>query len=129
MKSLFLILLIALHSVESSNGKTSLNRLQIREICLLDVNRIYGTDYTMYDVYDKTKSEEIALLYLTYWGKEYTKQTGKNPSYEQYARIWNGGPDGWKNPKTVNYWHKIRKQVIIQESKIKLKQKSKRIKK
>ena len=113
-------LLVALHSVESSNGKTSLNSLQIREICIADVNRIYGTSYTMHDAYDKQTSEEIALLYLTYWGKEYTRNTGKIPSYEQYARIWNGGPKGWKKASTLDYWKKVHKLVIIEESKIKM---------
>ena len=115
-----LVLLVALHSVESSNGKTSLNSLQIREICIADVNRTYGTSYTMHDAYDKKTSEEIALLYLTYWGKEYTRNTGKIPSYEQYARIWNGGPKGWKKASTLDYWKKVHKLVIIEESKIKM---------
>ena len=115
-----LVLLVALHSVESSNGKTSLNSLQIREICITDVNRIYGTSYTMHDAYDKRTSEEIALLYLTYWGKEYTRNTGKIPSYEQYARIWNGGPKGWKKASTLDYWKKVHKLVIIEESKMKM---------
>lgn len=71
MKTMMLVLLIALHSVESSNGLTSHNRLQIRDICVQDVNRIYGTSYTMHDAYDKAHSEEIAILYLTYWGHEF----------------------------------------------------------
>lgn len=74
----------------------------------------------MHDAYDKRTSEEIALLYLTYWGKEYTRNTGKIPSYEQYARIWNGGPKGWKKASTLEYWKKVRKLVIIEESKMKM---------
>jgi len=125
VKTMMLVLLVALHSVESSNGKTSLNSLQIREICIMDVNRIYGTSYTMHDVYNKKTSEEIALLYLSYWGREYTKETKKIPSYEQYARMWNGGPDGWKKQSTLKYWKKVQKQVIIEESKLKMRGKLK----
>lgn len=122
---MMLVLLVALHSVESSNGKTSLNSLQIREICIMDVNRIYGTSYTMHDVYNKKTSEEIALLYLSYWGREYTKETKKIPGYEQYARMWNGGPDGWKKQSTLKYWKKVQKQVIVEESKLKMRGKLK----
>ena len=74
----------------------------------------------MHNAYDKRTSEEIALLYLTYWGKEYTRNTGKIPSYEQYARIWNGGPKGLKKASTLDYWKKVHKLVIIEESKLKL---------
>ena len=27
---------------------------------------------------------------------------------ETYARIWNGGPDGWRKPTTAAYWRKVR---------------------
>ena len=112
MKSVaLLVLLTALRAVESSNGVTSRNQLQIREICVLDVNRIYGTSYTMYDAYDKARSYEIAELYLTYWGNRYEERTGRPPGYETYARIWNGGPDGWRKKVTLGYWAKVRKEL------------------
>jgi len=111
MKSLILVLLVAIRAVESTNGLTSHNQLQIRDICIQDVNRIYGTSYTMYDAYDRAKSKEIAILYLTYWGKQYKKETKKDPSYEQFARIWNGGPEGWKKKSTIKYWKKVKKNL------------------
>lgn len=121
MKTLLLILIVVIRGVESSNGLASANQLQIREICVQDVNRIYGTSYTMQDAYDYRKSREIAELYLTYWGEAYRRKTGRPPDYETFARIWNGGPNGWKKPSTLEYWKKVRRGIIIEESKIKRK--------
>ena len=111
MHSLILTLLVALQAVESSNGLMSKNRLQIRECCVIDVNRIYSTSYDMHDVYDKARSEEIALLYLSYWGEKYQAKTSRKPTHEVYARIWNGGPDGWKKRSTLKYWKKVKKEL------------------
>ena len=33
------------------------------------------------------------------------------PTYEVYARIWNGGPDGWKKRSTLKYWKKVKKEL------------------
>lgn len=114
-----LVLLVAIRAVESANGVASKNQLQIREICVLDVNRIYGTSYRMRDVYDHARSREIAELYLAYWGGVYRAETGRNPDYEVFARIWNGGPDGWRKRSTDGYWRKIRREVIKEESRLK----------
>ena len=123
MKTAMLILIVALRGVESSNGLMSANQLQIQDICVQDVNRIYGTLYTAQDVYDYKKSREIAELYLTYWGEAYRRKTGRPADYETLARIWNGGPNGWKKPSTLNYWKKVRRGIIIEESKLKGKSK------
>lgn len=110
-----LTLLYTLRTVESTDGLTSRNELQIREICVNDVNRIYKTNYDIYDAYDLTTSKEIAYLYLLYWGNQYEKKTGRKPTYEVYSRIWNGGPSGWKKKATIPYWNKVKK--VLNENK------------
>lgn len=65
------------------------------------------TSYTMHDVYDYHVSKDIAVLYLSYWGEEYQRTQHKKPSFEVLARIWNGGPNGWKKHSTVKYWKKV----------------------
>jgi hypothetical protein len=77
----------------------------------------------MKDAYDYRRSREIAELYLMYWGDVYRKKTGRPPDYEAFARIWNGGPDGWKKRLTLNYWKKVRRGIIIEESRLKRKRK------
>lgn len=105
-KEELLSLLLAIRAVESTNGLTSKNELQIMPICIRDVNRIYGTSYKQSDSWNRVKSEEIAILYLSYWAE----QSRRPKTAELYARIWNGGPDGWKKSCTLPYWHKVKKQ-------------------
>lgn len=105
MKTTLIVLIAALRLIESSNGATSRNELQIQPICIEDVNRIYGTKYKQIDKYDKRRSEEIALLYLDYWGHKKFAE----PTVENYARIWNGGPNGNNKESTKKYWLKVKK--------------------
>ena len=107
-------LLLALHGGESDfkhrpkpgDGGKALGALQIHDIAIRDVNRVYGSSYSHADALDRDKAYTICKLYLTHWGKYYTRKTGKPPTPEVYARIWNGGPTGWKKPSTVKYWRK-----------------------
>jgi hypothetical protein len=76
------------------NGK-AIGVLQIHKSVVIDVNERYGTRYQWpADCKDPAKSKDIAVKYLTRYGK------GKSP--EALARIWNGGPEGdhpQKDPK------------------------------
>lgn len=110
MKETILALLVALRAVESANGvdpRAGGNELQITPICVRDVNRIYGTSYTMADVRDRRRSEEIAVLYLSYWGP----RCGRSPDAETFARIWNRGPSRWMDGKGALYWKKVRRKM------------------
>ena len=108
------ILLPALIFVESGgradavgdNG-AAVGILQIQLICLEDVNRIWSTNYAANDRYDRRKSAEIAILYLWHYGKAYEQKTGEPASLEVLAKIWNGGPFGYKKEATEKYWKKV----------------------
>ncbi len=110
MKELILVLLTAIRAVESANGldpRAGGNDLQITPICVRDVNRIYGTSYTLKDVTDRRRSEEIAILYLSYWGP----RTSARPTQETLARIWHRGPTHWNDAKGAAYWSKVRRKL------------------
>ena len=110
MKEMILALLVALRAVESANGvdpRAGGNELQITPICIADVNRIYGTSYTMEDAKDRRRSEEIAVLYLSYWGP----RCSRNPDAETFARIWHRGPSKWRDWKGRVYWRKVRRNM------------------
>lgn len=88
--------------------------LQIRQPCLTDVIRIarkdmirkYGRVLTIEDMKDRNKARWVARVYLHYYGKQYTKVTGKRATMKVYAMIHNGGPNGW-HPRNVDarrYW-------------------------
>lgn len=122
----WLVLISAIMTVETGghpdplnavgDGGASIGCLQIQRAVIQDVNRVYGTDYTVLDRRRKRESFEICQLYLTYWGEVYERKTGKAPTFETYARIWNGGAYGWKKTGVVKgrldeYWAKVENQI------------------
>ena len=116
MKAALLVLIAALHSVESDCGLTSANELQITRLVVIDANKAakkYRVPVHFYydDRLQLKKSKQIAELYLTYWGELYFLETKKLPSFEVLARIWNGGPTGWKKKATKKYWQKVRAKL------------------
>lgn len=86
--------------------------LQIRQPYLTDVNKIAGKDVqavwgksklTLADMKDPAKAEWAFHVYLWYYGERYERLTGNVPTAAVYARIHNGGPNGWKNKRTLQY--------------------------
>ena len=107
-------LIDALCKVESNNnpkavgdGGKAVGILQIWPIMVKDVNRILHKEvYVLGDRTDPVKSRKICRVYLNHYGK------GK--SFEYLARIWNGGPKGYKKECTVKYWKKVQKELKCQ---------------
>lgn len=111
-----LTLIAALIVVEShgrdnaiGDGGQAIGCLQMHPCVIEDVNRVYRTEFAFTDRTDHLKSIKIAQLYLWYWGNHYRTTTGKEPTWETYARIWNGGPYGYQKTATIRYWHKVKK--------------------
>jgi hypothetical protein len=92
------------------NGK-ALGRYQLHKIYVDDVNRIAKTSYTYNDRLDAKKSLSMVKIYLNYYGKRYTKITGKPATDEIKARIHNGGPDGFRKLSTIKYWNKVKEAM------------------
>jgi len=108
-------LLNALEIVESNGKKNAIGDngkakgiLQIWDVVVQDVNRVYKTTYVHDDAFDPVKARDIAKKYLTFWGKRYNVNTGEEPTYEVLARIWNGGPKGYRKDATIKYWNKVK---------------------
>ena len=114
MEALIAILIPLLIQIESGgrvdaigdNG-LAVGILQLHEIYVQDVNRIWGTEYTPQDRYNARKSAEITILYLWYWGKHYERTTGNRATLEVLAKIHNGGCYGYKKKATEKYWEKV----------------------
>jgi hypothetical protein len=83
----------------------ALGQLQIWSVVVQDVNRAKGTRYTHRDAFCPAKSEAICRAYLAIYCTP--KRLGRTPTMEDAARIWNGGPNGWKKSQTVSYWQKV----------------------
>jgi hypothetical protein len=106
-------LIPALERVESGgdpkaigDGGKALGILQIWEVVIIDVNRAKGTSYTHEDAFDPEKARAICRAYLSIYCTE--RRLGRKPTMEDAARIWNGGPNGFKKAATVKYWHKVK---------------------
>lgn len=104
----------ALKVVESNNKPNAIGDngdakgiLQIHIEVIKDVNRIYKTSYVHDDAFNAEKAEKICNLYLKFYGSRYQKKTGKVATDKILAKIWNGGPTGYKNKKTNEYWQKV----------------------
>lgn len=110
LSHLILVLLPALIAVESGGDWSKVGAagerggLQITTACIADVNRIYGLQgaqrFTQDDAYDPVQAKAICVAYLSHYGRGHE-------SLEELARIWNGGPEGYKREKTLSYWFKV----------------------
>lgn len=84
--------------------------LQIHNICVKDVNRLYGTNYSHSDAFDEVCSEEIFTLYLSKGIEFYKKKHGKHPTEKDIVRMWNGGIySGYRKNSTLGYYKKYLK--------------------
>lgn len=106
-------LIAALTQVES-NGKANAigdsgrakGILQVWQVVIVDVNRAYGTRYTHDDAFNPVAARDICRKYIDLYAT--SKRLGRAVTDEDRARIWNGGPSGWKKPSTLKYWAKVK---------------------
>lgn len=121
-------LYFAIAQVESENGKTSANMYQISPAYLNDVNRIIAEKckvngvavhpayFYPNEVESRLASELMMKLYWAHYGYLYFMETRNLPTAEVLARIHNGGPNGWKKPSTIKYWHKVKAAIEAAEA-------------
>lgn len=106
-------LICAIWMVESSgklnppeNSEDAVGPLQIREICLRDVNESYGMKISHDSCKDISMAALVFRLYIAKYATE--KRLGHEPTNEDIARIWNGGPNGWNKVSTEKYWASVK---------------------
>ena len=107
--------------VESKGNQYAFNKkekargvLQIRPIMIKDINRILGNKiYNPKDVYSPFTSRQIAKIYFNHYGNIYVKKYGKPLTYEVLARMWCGGPTGYKKWQTRKYWKRFKNFYFI----------------
>lgn len=114
-------LLSAMIIVESGGDVNAIGKngelgcLQIRTVAVLDVNRILRRQgstrqYTFSDRLLEEKSREIAKVYLVHYALLAVDEMQGAISYNEImARVWNGGPQGYKKKSTIPYWRKVSK--------------------
>ena len=98
----------AIHQVETSgrlgpivgDGGRALGPLQIHKACWLDANLPGKYE----DVADLAYAKRVFAAYMARYATE--RRLGRPVTDEDRARIWNGGPNGYKKKATINYWTK-----------------------
>lgn len=92
------------------DGGKAFGILQIHLRTVMDINRIYKTEYTHEDAFDKEKAFDMFEKYLMYGAKIHKNLWGVAPNEEQLVRMWNGGIyRGHHKMSTISYWHKYLK--------------------
>jgi len=107
------ILIAAIILVESGGNNLAVGDegkaigcLQIHKEVIDDVNRVYRTNYVWPDsAFDRLFSVAICRLYLKHYAPAHATS-------KQLARIWNGGPKGYKKSATLKYWNKVNSKLI-----------------
>lgn len=95
-----------LHPPDGRDGEVG--PLQVRACVIADLNR-WGYPYTLDDARDLEKSKQICTIYLAHYATR--ARLGREPTLQDMARIWNGGPDGWRKRSTLPYWHKVKARL------------------
>ena len=90
------------------NGK-AVGCMQIWKVVVDDVNKVSKLKYNYNDRFNKEKSIEIFKLYINKYAT--AKRLGRTPTDEDIARIWNGGPNGFKKAGTKQYWLKVKAEL------------------
>jgi len=109
-----LVAAIGQHESEGNNNaigdKDCYGYLQVRQVCLDDVNHHYGTNYKVADILgNRNLSIWVFQKYMETYATK--KRLGRTPTQEDKARIWNGGPNGFKEKTTKPYWAKVKKHM------------------
>ena len=88
------------------DGGNALGPLQIWRIAWTDVQQP-GESYE--DCKDLDYSVTVFRRYTSRYAT--LKRLGHKPTQEDLARIWNGGPNGFKKTSTESYWSKVNKEM------------------
>lgn len=93
-------------SGEQGRGK---GRFGIYQICVKGSGLADLLDYTHDDMYSREKSEHVFWAMMGIFCHQYAQKHGKYPTYEDLARMWAGGPEGYHKESTLRYLDKFRK--------------------
>ena len=115
---------MALISVESGgndsavgdNGK-AFGCLQLHSAYVQDASELAGLDWKHEDAFDRTKAIAITMAYMARYATE--ERLGRVPTFEDWARIHNGGPNGYKKSATDKYWKKVKTEFLTKLQNIK----------
>lgn len=105
-------LLSVLISIESNgndlaigDGGAARGPLQIHKAVVSDVNRISGKRFDWVRMTNRAEARQVAEIYLKHYATP--QRLGRAVTPQDAARIWNGGPMGYKSKATLPYLQKF----------------------
>jgi len=107
------LLVAAIIAVESggndwARGRASeLGALQIRAGVVRDVNHRFGLQYKHNDMTNRAAAIHVFDCYMKMYATE--NRLRRPVTDADRARIWNGGPDGWRKAATIGYAERVRR--------------------
>ena len=75
----------------------------------LPISHHSGIPYAHEDAFNRDLAIDIFKIYMGIYANKYRLQ--REPTFEDIARIHNGGPDGWQKDSTKPYWEKVKKYL------------------
>lgn len=114
----FVILLVAIVRVENPNwfkvdkvgAHGEVGPFQITPAYVQDVNTILGKEvYTLDDAKNIIKASQMFRIYTAHYAL--VANLDRVTTWEDLARIHNGGPKGWKKKCTEVYWKKVLEEI------------------
>jgi hypothetical protein len=112
----WIVLLTALIAVESNGNPNAIGDdglaygcLQLHAGYVQDATEYARQDWTHEDAFDPATARQIVRAYMARYATE--RRLGRTPTYEDVARIHNGGPNGYKKAATDKYWQKVKKKL------------------
>lgn len=84
------------------DGGAALGPLQIHRACWQDANLPGKYE----DCADLEYSKRVFRAYMSRYAT--SRRIGRAVTDEDRARIWNGGPQGYKKFTTITYWNKVK---------------------
>jgi hypothetical protein len=112
MKSELLAALIAIESGgddQARGRRGELGALQVRPCVVTDVNRIAGTSYRWAEMTNRWAALGVFRIYTGHYCS--TERLGREATNQDVARVWHGGPDGWKRRRTLAYWRRVQSKI------------------
>ena len=90
------------------DGGRAFGRYQIHSCAVTGSGLEKALGYQHKDMKDSVKAEHVFWAIMGINSYVYAQKYGQYPSYEDLARMWNGGPNGYKMEATLNYLKKFR---------------------
>jgi hypothetical protein len=108
----------AIGQIETNNtdnvvgdGGRAIGRYQIHDICVKGSGLKDLLNYQHKDMADSIKAEHVFWATMGVHCYTYAQKYGSYPSYEELARMWNGGPNGYQMEATLGYLKKFKQAL------------------